>query len=185
MNTRGILVFDFFLRSNSNRVLSGTPNTPCSETHSETHQDTISCPSSDRTINLASPWDYGATSDIGNQWRSEPSLFKHMKYRSRRRVRPKIKHLTPLDGCACAFEEWVYGGRKSIIISWHSSIDYNRWSVDLVKISIIVFIFQNRLNRKYLKKTKKRNTKDYNLLLNEKQLFFSLYFHLQHEKTEI
>ena len=24
----------------------------------------------------------------------------------------KIRHLDPLDGCACAFEELVYGGRK-------------------------------------------------------------------------
>ena len=36
---------------------------------------------------------------------SEPSLFAHMKYGSRPRVRPKIKHLAPLDGCACTFEE--------------------------------------------------------------------------------
>ena len=42
----------------------------------------------------------------------EPSLFAHMKYESRRRVRPKIKHLAPLDGCPYVFEEWVYGGRK-------------------------------------------------------------------------
>ena len=42
----------------------------------------------------------------------EPSLFAHMKYGSRWRVRPNIRHLAPLDGCACAFEEWVNGGRK-------------------------------------------------------------------------
>ena len=42
----------------------------------------------------------------------EPSLFAHMKYGSRRRVRPKIRHQAPLDGCACMFEELVYGGRK-------------------------------------------------------------------------
>ena len=35
----------------------------------------------------------------------EPPLFAHMEYGSRQRVRPKIRHLTPLDGCACAFEE--------------------------------------------------------------------------------
>ena len=35
----------------------------------------------------------------------EPSLFAHMKYGSRRRVPPKIRHLAPLDGCTCAFEE--------------------------------------------------------------------------------
>ena len=42
----------------------------------------------------------------------ETSLFANMKYGSRRRGRPKIRHLAPLDGCACAFEEWAYGGRK-------------------------------------------------------------------------
>ena len=25
---------------------------------------------------------------------------------------PKIRHLAPLDGCKCVFEEWVYGGWK-------------------------------------------------------------------------
>ena len=40
----------------------------------------------------------------------ELSLFAHMKYGSRRRVWPKMRHLAPVDGCACAFEEWVFGG---------------------------------------------------------------------------
>ena len=30
----------------------------------------------------------------------EPSLFAHIKYGRRQRVRPKIRHLAPLDGCA-------------------------------------------------------------------------------------
>ena len=34
------------------------------------------------------------------------------KYGSWQRVRQKIRHLAPLDGCACVFEEWVYGGWK-------------------------------------------------------------------------
>ena len=42
----------------------------------------------------------------------EPSMFAHMKYGSRWRVWPKIRHLAPLDGCACIFEEWIYGGQK-------------------------------------------------------------------------
>ena len=42
----------------------------------------------------------------------EPSLFAHMKYGSRWRVWPKIRHLAPLNGCTCMFEKWVYGGRK-------------------------------------------------------------------------
>ena len=35
----------------------------------------------------------------------EPLLFVDMKYGSRGRVQLKIRHLTPLDGCACAFED--------------------------------------------------------------------------------
>ena len=35
----------------------------------------------------------------------EPLLFAHIKYGSRRRDRPKIRHLATLDGSACAFEE--------------------------------------------------------------------------------
>ena len=42
----------------------------------------------------------------------EPLLFAHMNYGSRRRVRPKIRHLAPLDDWACVFEEWIYGGQK-------------------------------------------------------------------------
>ena len=42
----------------------------------------------------------------------EPSLFAHMKYGSRQKVRPNIRHLAPLDDCACMFKEWVYGGRN-------------------------------------------------------------------------
>ena len=32
----------------------------------------------------------------------EPSLFAHIKYGCRRRLRPKIRHLAPLDGRVCA-----------------------------------------------------------------------------------
>ena len=42
----------------------------------------------------------------------EPSLFAHIKYSSRRRFWPTIRHLAPLDVCTCAFEEWIYGGQK-------------------------------------------------------------------------
>ena len=42
----------------------------------------------------------------------ELSLFTHMNYGSKRRVRLKLRHLAPLDGCACVFEEWIYGGQK-------------------------------------------------------------------------
>ena len=42
----------------------------------------------------------------------EPSLFRHIRYGRRQKVRPKIRHLAPLDGSACALKEWIYGGRK-------------------------------------------------------------------------
>ena len=42
----------------------------------------------------------------------EPLLFAHMEYGSRRRVRPKIRHLAPLDVCTCTFEWRIYGGQK-------------------------------------------------------------------------
>ena len=58
----------------------------------------------------ASSWDYGTYHRCAGS--PEPSLFAYIKNGSRRRVQPKIRHLAPLDGCACAFEEWIYGGRK-------------------------------------------------------------------------
>ena len=68
----------------------------------------------------ASSWDYGTYRRPAKAQASlriptvspEPSLFIHMKYRSRQSVRPKSRHLAPLDDCAYAFEECVYGGRK-------------------------------------------------------------------------
>ena len=42
----------------------------------------------------------------------DPSLFAHMKYGSRRRVWPKIRHVAPLDGSTYVFQERVYGGRN-------------------------------------------------------------------------
>ena len=53
----------------------------------------------------------------------EPSLFEHMKYGSKQRVGPKIRHLAALDGCACMFEEWILQRTKSAIISWDGSFD--------------------------------------------------------------
>ena len=56
----------------------------------------------------------------------EPSLFAHMKYGSRRRVRPKIRHLALLDGCACGFEELSLRRTKSAVISWVGSFCLSR-----------------------------------------------------------
>ena len=46
-----------------------------------------------------------ATSEVsGEPAHPEHLLFAHIKYGSRRRVRPKIRHLAQLDDCPCAFE---------------------------------------------------------------------------------
>ena len=48
---------------------------------------------------------------------SERMLIAHMKYGRRQSVQPKIRHLAPLNGCACAFEELSLRRTKSAIIS--------------------------------------------------------------------
>ena len=49
----------------------------------------------------------------------EPLLFTNIKYGKRRRVRPKIRHLGPLDGCACAFEnEFTEYEKYHNLTSW-------------------------------------------------------------------
>ena len=70
-------------------------------------------------------WNYG-TYHTGDQQRPrrawvspEPSLFAHMKYGNRRRIRPKIRHLRPLNGYTCTFEDLVYGGRiEPFLMTW-------------------------------------------------------------------
>ena len=66
--------------------------------------------------------------NLSHRW-SALLLFAHMKYGSRQRVRPKIRHLAPLDGCACAFEKWDYGRNlmrwpKHLIISYTGTVMY-------------------------------------------------------------
>ena len=69
----------------------------------------------------ASSWDYG-TYHIGDQRRLRPACASAQSCQSicclhtwgmkvHGRVQQKIRHLAPLDGCICAFEEF-YGGRK-------------------------------------------------------------------------
>ena len=48
----------------------------------------------------------------------EPSLFAHMKYGSRRRARPKTRHLAPLDGCACVKNEFTEDEKCHNLMSW-------------------------------------------------------------------
>ena len=67
----------------------------------------------------------------------EPSLFAHMKYGSRRRIRPNIRHLAPLDGWACAFEEWITEVEKH-----HNLMS---WLVCCFFRILNLFIFQERI----------------------------------------
>ena len=92
----------------------------------------------------ASSWDY--TYHIGDQRRlrqacavsPEPSLFAHMKYGNRRRVQPKIRHLAPLDGCACTFEEWVYGGRKMCVLFTDQTMTSLHWQQHSTVVPIVI-----------------------------------------------
>ena len=72
----------------------------------------------------ASTWDYG-TYHIDDQWRlsracaSSFSLFADMKYGSRWRVLPKIRHLALLDGCACGLRnEFMENEKYHNLMSW-------------------------------------------------------------------
>ena len=73
----------------------------------------------------------------------QPSLFAHMKYGCRQRVQPKIRHPASLDGCACAVEKWVYGGRKV-----PCSHEMAHWMSEVLKNSELFFLpRQNRLSK--------------------------------------
>ena len=74
------------------------------------------------SISWAGSWDYG-TYHKGDQRRLRRVCASAQSRQSLRCSHTrsmvehdgsdqKIRHLTPLDGCACAFEEWGYGGRK-------------------------------------------------------------------------
>ena len=52
----------------------------------------------------------------------EPSLFAHMKYGSRRRVRPNIRHLAPTGWLRMRVWRMSLPRTKSAIISWAGSI---------------------------------------------------------------
>ena len=102
-------------------------------------------------VKWASSWDCG-TYHIGDQRRlrrdcafaqSRQSLRCSLTWSMevRQRVRPKIRCLAPFDGCACTFEEWVYGGQKSTIISWDGSsmnCDYN-WTFVVCPEAVLEF----------------------------------------------
>ena len=70
------------------------------------------------------------------------SLFAHKKSGSGRRARPNIRHLAPLDGCACAFEERVYEKYHNLMawLKFYLFIfNKNRLSFWLKKVCTIKF----------------------------------------------
>ena len=67
----------------------------------------------------------------------EPSLFALIKYGNRQRVRPKIRHLAPLNGCAYVFEEWVYGGQKVPLSHESAQIRLEGYNKSIFYVSII------------------------------------------------
>ena len=49
----------------------------------------------------------------------EPSRFAHMKNGSRRRIRPNIRHLAPLNGCACGLKnEFSEDEKCNNLMTW-------------------------------------------------------------------
>ena len=78
----------------------------------------------------------------------EPSLFAHIKYGSRQRVRPKIRHVAPLDDCV-----WRMSLRrtKRAIISWHGSSIVGNWNIARERIRIISSTDKNfRLDHQFI-----------------------------------
>ena len=73
----------------------------------------------------------------------QPSLFAHIKYGSRRRVRSKIWHLAPLDGCTMSLRK-----TKSTVTSWGGSflhLEMSSWSCNLMfwACQCDLFFFKN------------------------------------------
>ena len=70
-----------------------------------------------------------------------PSLFAHIKYGNRRRVRPNIKDLATLDGCASVFEEWV------IIMEDEKRQNLMSWLIyKSITVTCIIFYSNTRIN---------------------------------------
>ena len=101
--------------------------------------------------------DYG-TYHIGDQQR----LSDMKKYGSRQRVRPKIRHLAPLDGCAYTFKE-----DKNTIISWHGSFLWPITTVNPLRVRVtfthfLTFLWETLI---FFKKT--ISSKNFDFFLND------------------
>ena len=88
----------------------------------------------------------------------EPSLFAHMKYGSKQRVRPKIRHLAPLDGWL-RMRIWRMSLQrtKSAIISWAGSFDlYHDLCPSMHKTTLhgVFFSFQKHTDTEGFKEIK-------------------------------
>ena len=68
----------------------------------------------------------------------EPSLFAHMKNGSRRRVRPNIRHLAPLDGCASSLKNEITEDKKCHnLMSWLNCYNFiKRSAVPLLTLDL-------------------------------------------------
>ena len=49
---------------------------------------------------------------LSHRWPAKAQATRNMEVDEGSDQRPKIRHLAPLDGWACVFEEWVYGEQK-------------------------------------------------------------------------
>ena len=68
----------------------------------------------------------------------EPSLFAHMKYGSRRRVQPKIRHLAPLDAAPARLKnEFTEDGKCHNLTRWLSTFFSDNAFQHYTSISII------------------------------------------------
>ena len=69
----------------------------------------------------------------------EPSLFAHIKYGSRRRVRPKIRHLAPTGWLRMRVWRMRLRRTKSTIISWDGS---NRKEAETSRTNRAKYVFK-------------------------------------------
>ena len=106
----------------------------------------------------------------------EPSLLAHMKYGSRRRVRPNIRHLAQLDGCACVFlkNEFTEDEKCHNLMTWLKSYSLGRrWVLNSFMPSGLLYPYkldkvdENAMNRNWNNRiphlaqdTKWQNNKD-------------------------
>ena len=104
------------------------------------------------TVKWTSSWDFG-TYHTGDQRRLRRACISAQSRQSLRCSHTwsmevnegsdqNIRHLAPLDGCACAFEEWVYGGRKVYhnLMSWLKYFFITHLSINVWSDVLLCFV---------------------------------------------